>query len=76
MYSDYFLHSVTPSLFGGCSINFRAFSDFCQGFQFAVPRNWCVPFISKPLYQSGSFKTLLPVFYITIALESVYSLLF
>lgn len=62
MYSDYFLHSVIPSLFGGCSINFRAFSHFCQGLQFAVPRNWCVPFISKPLYQSGSLENTLACF--------------
>lgn len=56
----------------GVVSTFRAFSHFYQGLQLMVPRNWCVPFNLIHCVSQALWKTLLPVFHITIALESVY----
>lgn len=61
MYSDYFLHNVTPSLFGGCSINFRAFSHFCKGFSLQFPGTGVLHLFLNQC-QSGSLENSLACF--------------
>lgn len=73
MYSDYFLQNVTPSLFGGCSNRTSGlFHTSAKGFSLQFPGIDVLRLFLNHCVRQALWETLLPVFHITIALESVY----